>query len=210
MPYFKNDQINLLFIHIPKTGGTSIDLYFSYKYNIRLHTHSLYSNMSNINVKFNNVSLQHQTYKTIMNNINHFNINTENLKILSVVRNPYHRIMSDLFFYKKLNKYSTPEETYLVIEKYLQDYLFYNINLDNHVTPQYLFLLNNKNQIDENIIILKQEKLKEMMIINGYEDFDMNCQISDVCDQRQYMKYLNQKSILLINFFYKKDFLFQL
>jgi len=29
MPYFKNNDINLLYIHIPKTGGTSIEHYFS-------------------------------------------------------------------------------------------------------------------------------------------------------------------------------------
>lgn len=36
MPYFKNDNVNVLFIHIPKTGGTSIENYFSSKFNIKL------------------------------------------------------------------------------------------------------------------------------------------------------------------------------
>ena len=42
MPYFKNDNVNILFIHIPKTGGTSLDNYFSKKYNIDLNDKSLY------------------------------------------------------------------------------------------------------------------------------------------------------------------------
>ena len=29
MPYFKNNDVNVLFIHIPKTGGSSMELYFS-------------------------------------------------------------------------------------------------------------------------------------------------------------------------------------
>jgi hypothetical protein len=37
MPYFKNENINLLFIHIPKTGGTSVEQYFSKKYNVELN-----------------------------------------------------------------------------------------------------------------------------------------------------------------------------
>lgn len=41
MPYFKNDTINILFIHIPKTGGTSLEEYFSSKFNIKLNKYSL-------------------------------------------------------------------------------------------------------------------------------------------------------------------------
>ena len=56
MPYFKNNNLNLLFIHIPKTGGTSLEKYLSQKHNIPLDSKSLYSNSKN---GYNNVSLQH-------------------------------------------------------------------------------------------------------------------------------------------------------
>ena len=32
MPYFHNNYVNLLFIHIPKTGGSSLEIYFSKKF----------------------------------------------------------------------------------------------------------------------------------------------------------------------------------
>lgn len=42
MPYFKNDDVNILFIHIPKTGGSSIEHYFSNKFNVLLNQKSLF------------------------------------------------------------------------------------------------------------------------------------------------------------------------
>ena len=39
MPYYNDDSINLnlLFLHIPKTGGSSVEQYFSNKFNIPLN-----------------------------------------------------------------------------------------------------------------------------------------------------------------------------
>lgn len=36
MPYFKNNDVNILLIHIPKTDGTSLERYFKTKFNISL------------------------------------------------------------------------------------------------------------------------------------------------------------------------------
>ena len=61
MPYFKNDNINVLFIHIPKTGGTSVENYFSSKFNIKLNSKSLFTLgkiYHNTNI---NSNLQHVT-----------------------------------------------------------------------------------------------------------------------------------------------------
>ena len=103
MPYFNNnDDINVLFIHIPKTGGSSIEEYLSYKYKIKLDNSSLYlftqdKRLLNENMKINS-SLQHLTYNQIVENRKVLNIHFDNIKIITIVRNPYERIISDLFF----------------------------------------------------------------------------------------------------------------
>jgi hypothetical protein len=100
MPYFRIDNKglkNILLIHIPKTGGTSLELYFAEKYEIRLDK----ENMITIKSKnfFEGISLQHQTLLTIINNNNIFNIDFNKTDIITVIRNPYNRLLSDLFFF---------------------------------------------------------------------------------------------------------------
>ena len=105
MPYFHNDKINLLFIHIPKTGGTSLENYFSKKYNIPLNEKSLYTiddlvfTDEYIN-KYNHISYQHLSIMTIIKNSADLKINFNSLNCITIVRNPYTRIISDLFFLK--------------------------------------------------------------------------------------------------------------
>lgn len=201
MPYFRNSEINTLFIHIPKTGGTSLEYYFCDKYNIKLDNNSLYFFLDPENQKSKNISssLQHMTYQTIMMHKEFFNINMDNIKILTVVRNPYERIISDLFWYQKININSSKEEVYHIIFEYL-----YDKNLDNHNIPQYLFITDNQKQLFPNIKILHTETLTEDMINLGYYDFNKRLNINE--HKINYFNYLNQNSLKLINQFYAYDF----
>jgi glycyl-tRNA synthetase alpha subunit len=123
MPYFNNDDINILFIHIPKTGGTSVEHYFSSKFNIPLNNKSLFSfirskTKSNENIIINS-SLQHITYNQIIKYNNVFNINFNNIKILTIVRNPYERVISDLFWQSKININTSKENVFDIMREYL-------------------------------------------------------------------------------------------
>jgi hypothetical protein len=202
MPYFKNSEINLLLIHIPKTGGTSLEKYFSKKYNIDLNEKSLYGKLpfcmkNKICIMSH---LQHLLYRTIMKYKNEFKINLKDLKIIASVRNPYHRLVSDLFYYKLINEKTNKKEVYKVILKYL-----YFPKFDNHNIPQYLFLLNEHGEINEDITIFKTETLKNDMINYGFEDFNLN-ENKNKNTKINYMDYLNDDSIFLINNHFHKDF----
>ena len=86
MPYFKNNEINILFIHIPKTGGSSLENYFSFKYNISLDDKSLFCKLieSNHDIIINS-SPQHMTYQTILQYQKEFSIDFNNIKIITIV-----------------------------------------------------------------------------------------------------------------------------
>ena len=199
MPYFKN--AHLLFIHIPKTGGSNIENFFMNYLKQNPTINQLLSN--NLNLKINNHSLQHMTYQEIYNNKDFFNINFDSkIKILTVVRNPYNRIISDLFYLKIANKKNNKNEIEKIIEKYLNnDHLY-----DNHKLEQYKFLTDNDNKILKDIIILNSETLNDQMNELGFPEFSNFCNQTNTKITKDYYDYLNEASIKMINDYYKKDF----
>ena len=202
MPYFHNKDVNLLFIHIPKTGGSSLETYFSKKFNMPLNDSTLFNTVK----RFKGVSFQHQTYQSLITYPQIFKIDNShnNLKILTVVRCPYHRLISDLFFFKYITTHSSQAFVLKVlVTKYLNTF---GAN-DNHKKPQYLFLLDKDGKIlEENITILKMETLNADMAKLGYSDFNIVANKNSSRVKRNYMSYLNADSIKLINTVYRQDF----
>ena len=196
MPYYKDK--NILFIHIPKTGGTIIEN------NIKKHTsQTLYSGFSNtlLDFPYNKKSLQHQFYTIIYKFRDKLDVNFNNIKIFSVVRNPYDRIISDLFWFNLIKKDFTTKQVYDVIKN---RYIYRN-DLDNHNEPQYKFLIDENSNLNKNIKIFNTETLNESNDeLNKFLGFNINIKKDGI--NKDYNKYLNKKSISLINTFYKKDF----
>tara|TARA_B100001175_G_scaffold308698_1_gene309438 strand:- start:5057 stop:5713 length:657 start_codon:yes stop_codon:yes gene_type:complete len=207
MPYYK--ECNLLFIHIPKTGGTCIDTQICKSRKRTLHT--IFRN-DLLPEPYKNISLQHQFYTTIYENRTILDINFDKIKIFTIVRNPYDRIISDLFWlgclsdrFKEFkvmkNKKINPEQVYnLIKNNYIN-----NNKLDNHNQPQYKFITDKNCNLIPNIKIFKTEQLnKSNHNINQFLGFNIHIRRNNV--NKDYSRYLNKKSISLINDFYKKDF----
>jgi hypothetical protein len=199
MPYFKNNDVNILLIHIPKTGGTSVECYFSYKFDIQLNNKSL-SNFLDIPLNNINSSLQHITYNQILQYNNVFNVNFDNIKILTIVRNPYTRFVSDLFWHGIINMHTSLDDVFQTIQKYIVA-----SNYDNHNIPQYIFITDDDKNLIPDIHILHTETLNNDMHLLGYTDFDII--INNNPPNINYYNFLNKNSIELINEFYHLDFI---
>ena len=202
MPYFKKKNIKILFIHIPKTGGSSVEIYFSNKFKIRLSNEILYGTLLNKKVVNLDHTMQHMTYSTIYKYRKYFNVDTTDVKIITIVRNPYDRIISELFYIKRINKESSKEETFEQIKKFILEEPKKN---DYHNIPQYKFIIDKNNMIIPNIIILHTETLNQDMKNLGYTDFNIVSNKNPI--KLNYNDYLNDASIKLINEFYNDDFL---
>lgn len=206
MPYFRS--ANLLFIHIPKTGGTSIELYLSKKYNIPLNERSLYGVINPHNrerLGLRAITYQHLLYETLLKHRHFSKLISYPFRILTVVRNPYERLVSDLFYYQLIHIHSSTDKVFNAILYFLRHPEKY----DNHTLPQHTFLKGIQNIKTD---ILRTETLTQDMRRIGYTDFDFcenkNRKINEKNSEKgnDYMKYLDSKSIKLINIIYQKDF----
>jgi len=130
VPYYKKD--NILFLHIPKTGGMSIES-------------TIFENKSTtLNEKVcpkYNVVQQHLTYKQIKDTYNKDIFDWENLFVFAFVRNPYTRIISE---YSKhwSNSFDSFEHFVNTIKN---DYR--NPKYNNHLIPQTEFIYHKNNNV---------------------------------------------------------------
>lgn len=208
MPFFK--PLNLLYLHVPKTGGMSIEEYFYKKCNIERHETNIYGyyydKTNRIRVE-NERTLQHLTYCEIIEKKKWFDMDmNENTQILVSVRNPFDRIVSEVFWNKRTGatENTTPEEFFNILYKYL--YIDTHIFIDNHKTPQVRFIQDSKQLLlKKNISIVRTENLANMMHSLGFSDF--NIHINENSTKVDYRKFLNAASVELITNYYAADFL---
>lgn len=194
MPYFKNVSApffnggtgDILFLHIPKTGGTSVENYFYKKYASKLQRNFL----SLYGIKHGyNTALHHMTYREIKTAIENgrdnifkrINLLTPNLVIITIVRNPYHRILSELFSSRRLPIVGSVscDMVECAIDKYL-DTPSPQPDDNNHRLPQFDFFIDAVTDIERaraegrehpRLIILQTEHLTEQMQDLGFTDF---------------------------------------
>lgn len=133
---------NIFFIHIPKTGGSSIESF------LESHNKKISLNCEDGSISVNYHSPQHMTFREIEN----LGLDLPGLNFFTILRDPVQRTISEYFYIKK---YSLPVgDSFDDFDGFLD--LFLNrINcelFDNHNLSTYDFLIDNNGNINNNII----------------------------------------------------------
>ena len=228
LSYCKKKQYKvILFIHIPKTGGSSIECYLNrtklfketlMSYHCPITNHEINTEYVNIFPEkgLNEVPIQHQSFKVLLEYQQLLKFNESEVDLFfSVVRNPYDKIISELFWRKNINLKTDQAEVYRRVKELLVLKPSWGIE---HIFPQYSFLTGKSNNIDGRIKILKLETLKEDLRNLGelFAGFDIKENANLVAnafspinnESPLYNSFLNLQTINLINEIYEKDFEF--
>ena len=147
MPLFEFEERKILFIHIPKTSGTSIEHFF-FKSDGEFNLTNLFSSTNFVyNEKKFNSTGQHLKYNEIRTIIN-----VDEYEIFTVVRNPYDRFISEMEYHiqktrayieKNPNKKELLKEFikwYFGVENFEIIVNNNHCNFDHHKNPQYELL----------------------------------------------------------------------
>lgn len=204
MPYFKNSKYNILYVHVPKTGGSSIEKYFSKLTKTTLNKNSLFGPHKQIpEYPYGGAPLQHLYLDGILRYAKLFKITQENLKIIISVRNPYTRMISALFYRDKINLNTHPSMVFKILKEFIEK----KGGVQHHNIPQWKFYLVDGLIPMKNVYVIKNETLDKDMAKLGFRNFrNMKKYNTSHRKSINYYKFLNKDSIKLINRVYKMDF----
>jgi hypothetical protein len=149
---FLTKYYSFLFIHIPRTSGSSVEDYFKKMgYSIKLLDRDYNTNK---NKSFLKISPQH----LYLNDVLSFSSSNNFTKIFTIVRNPIDRFISAYNFAKNCSLMDSSYTISSFIDHILDNTININFDFDRHFASQSDFI---KNDLGINIDIFKFEELHE-------------------------------------------------
>jgi hypothetical protein len=185
-PYFDyNDQFKTIFIHIPKTGGTSIYKTLFGKVH-RDHISLLYFKSYDLK-KFN------KYFK------------------FCFVRNPYDRLVSSYFYIKNKNDHYTPlledcttfSDFVIALSDKNKREVFMNIP---HFLPQTSFLIVDNNKLELDFIGRFENINHDFNVVSNKLNIDQELIHSNKSKHNYYLDYYDSKLLKIVNEVYADDF----
>lgn len=212
----------IIFIHIPKTGGISVEKFFLEKFNYQRSVINLTDGIGKISISSDNsgdglIPLMHYPLKYIIKEIKSQGYKIDDSwTIFSIVRNPYYKLISELFFLSTLgfieNYHTIPKVNKINYINYkLKDYFtdidFMNTYHSLHSYPQHKFF----DEVDTKYQIFKfEEKLPNIVKQLGFEvdefPHELNMFKLKNVPRPDYSELFTRNLVELVNEKYQKDF----
>jgi hypothetical protein len=210
-----------IFVHIPKTGGSSVEEfimnYYGYKRNECLLVHGFSVDLDFKESHFVPYPIMHFKLKTILRIAEANKAQIDNSwNIFSIVRNPYYRFLSEVFFSNytslKHNYHMLPDSAKaMYLDSCVDEY--FNHSAKNsyhsyHSLEQYKFF----EDVDVNYQIFKfEEGLENIIKKIGFKANEplphmLNVSVYANVPKPNYSKMLTPYLVETINTKYKKDF----
>ena len=167
MPIFRTANKDILFIHVPKAGGTSVEKFFyANRFTVIFidHAGSKAQHLNSLN-NLTKCSPQHMHGDLLKS---YFDLSKFS-SIFMMVRHPVERIISEYNYRMKIAKIEKKEnvEINTWINEAIQACSFNPYIYDNHLRPQWHFLLDN----------CKVFKLEDSMYSKWVESVEKHCNI---------------------------------
>lgn len=192
MPIFSHKDRRIFFIHIPKSGGTSIELCLK---NLTGNI-ELFSRKKSFLIPVTPQHLDCYYIKSL------FFGGSNEFSYFTVVRHPLAKVISEYYHANRNNKKPIDFNRWL---KYaLKNFAKNKYFSDNHLRHQVDFLT-------ENTTVFNFEDGLQHVIDYACEELRIEKSLKEIPHEKKYNKHninINKKSIRLINETYKKDFLF--
>ena len=171
-----------IFIHIPKTAGTSVESVFK-PY-----------------VRLNNLVDRHATVHEIKNKLPGV---YKDYNKFTIVRNPYERMVSFYFYLKEYNELFRAKWDISFIE-WLNNPEKVEIPFNSDWIEKLGYFKNQEEWIDDTVTVIKYENLNKE--INDFFNKEINLPLKNNTKHKNYKTYYNKQSFDIVYNRYKKDF----
>lgn len=203
-----------IFIHIPRTGGTYIESLFGMQWQQENDDENNEGNKNKLFGVYKQNSLlftlQHLTALELHIHFKEY----EKYKKFTIVRNPYHRILSLWLQHKpEFENYNFIDFLNLLYEKKVFEYNHYcgrvgDDYIDDikyHFIPQHFYTHDENNeQLVDNIFFYEEDKLQNFID----SEFGVKISFQQQKTDDYYEKFLDKDVIQMINTIYESDFKF--
>ncbi len=217
MPFLKEDKI--LFLHIPKTGGTSIEKLFqmtelenfcSYKWDMEhLQFIEKYGPRSSSH-KLHNTPICYEPQHYTIDVLKELMIDYDLYFKFTFVRNPYTRILSEYFYSKGIRIKDSSEFNSVEFHNWCTEYL--SVIDSSHKEPQVNFIDSSVNFIGryenfiEDIELLKSKLIDFSKELIKCKDLEIPYLNQTNLDKKLLIKNIHPETKQIIYSIYKSDF----